>query len=260
MVARCLDLFVPKPTRLAWCLPCCRAGLWLGVRRRPPLSAGAAAHRYSVGYSGAVCQLQVRRCTASSDTSGSGSLAPEAWELACHASATSTIRTNRLKPVHVSDRQMPPLHTLSGTQWARRPSERPSRADREETGPQASDRNRQCAHTFASRRSRRAAVRSRCGQLGWSALVWSPHRAAARPQVPSQREACGEDDTEDRQLSPVADVEVMAGEPDDRRHDSHAHERGHDRLYCPPPDCPQAQPLAHDVEYGASSVSAIARP
>jgi hypothetical protein len=46
-----LDLFVPKPARRVSCLPRCLAGLRLSVRRRPLLSAAAAAHRYSVGYS-----------------------------------------------------------------------------------------------------------------------------------------------------------------------------------------------------------------
>jgi hypothetical protein len=44
------DFFVPKPARLASCLPRCLAGLRFSVRRRPPLSTAAAAHRYPVGY------------------------------------------------------------------------------------------------------------------------------------------------------------------------------------------------------------------
>jgi hypothetical protein len=46
-------LFVPKPARRVSGLPRCLAGPRLSVRRRPPLSAAAAGHRYSVGYSSA---------------------------------------------------------------------------------------------------------------------------------------------------------------------------------------------------------------
>ena len=42
-----------------------------------------------------------------------------AWELACYASATLIIGTNYPKPVHASNRQIPPPPLLSGTERAR---------------------------------------------------------------------------------------------------------------------------------------------